>query len=767
MKHIYWVGLKESEIQACNFLFEGSVTFIGTGKNGNISFSSCKNFVINYNEDAIELDNFMRETLHGIIEKVPDVSFLCYTASHIYSLEDPEISKHIICGNDRDTLQLLRNKMNSRLWLKHHVPVLPTIILAGCECRYESLTGFFPNEAVFTVQGCLGSGGMDTYIMAADNHEAIRDKLFKNHLYIISPYKADSYSVNVHVLFMGDEYFISPGSLQISEVQDSRIMYHGCDFAEYHNVPEAIQDTVFENSRKIAEKIQLTSYIGVLGIDYLIADSEVYFLEINPRFQSSTSILNLALKRQDMPSIQEMLLGYWYQGKIPAKGVFDNLQIALSNYIIDYEEGIYDYGTYIQNISESPEIESLVLDGYRADVKTQPGASAFSIIFNGNITSLNVNGSYNIYDNIRPFPMKEISLKNQDDCKWLKFSILNQGVCFSDEAWEQASLFQPGVYSSLDIYITDNFVVNAPTEMPFHSLSPFRIQTIDGKLALHYGKCFITYITIDKKKEYCSQVTGNGINYQRISFIATDRLRIHHAPNCLFQTNGTGCKFCDVPGNCAHFTEEDIREVIDWHLEHSDFRHILIGGASGDYPGEYVQILDIVKYIKSKTDKPIYIMSLPPQDLSVLDKYYAAGVGEVAFNIEIYNREYAKRSMPGKGKITLDTYKKALLHSVQLWGNTGNVRSLLVYGLEKDADFLQGVEWLASNGIQPIISPFRALRGTEYAHTVPAATERLIKIFEKANRICQMYHINLGPDCIYCQNNTLSFNACGVSPCDN
>lgn len=123
--------------------------------------------------------------------------------------------------------------------------------------------------------------------------------------------------------------------------------------------------------------------------------------------------------------------------------------------------------------------------------------------------------------------------------------------------------------------------------------------------------------------------------------------------------------------------------------------------------------------------------------------------------------------MPGKGKITLDTYKKALLHSVQLWGNTGNVRSLLVYGLEKDADFLQGVEWLASNGIQPIISPFRALRGTEYAHTVPAATERLIKIFEKANRICQMYHINLGPDCIYCQNNTLSFNACGVSPSDN
>lgn len=141
-----------------------------------------------------------------------------------------------------------------------------------------------------------------------------------------------------------------------------------------------------------------------------------------------------------------------------------------------------------------------------------------------------------------------------------------------------------------------------------------------------------------------------GVNFQRISFIATDRLRIHHSPTCVFQTQKKGCKFCDVPGQSMYFDEDDINEVIDWHLKHSNFRHILIGGASGTYPQEYVRILKIVKYIRSKSDKPIYLMTLPPKENSILDEYYAAGVNEVAFNIEIYDRDAAKKSCPVRDK---------------------------------------------------------------------------------------------------------------------
>lgn len=763
MKHIYWVGVKESEIQACRHLFEGSVTFIGSGKDGNISFSSSNNYIINYNEDSLELDNFMKCTLHAIIKNVPDASFFCYTTSYIYSLEDPEINKHIICGNNRDTLQLLRNKMNCRLWLNKYVPVLPTIILSGAECQYSNLCSLFPEETIFTIQGCTGAGGIDTYIMSEGNQENIINKLFENHIYLISPYKANSYSTNIHVLFTQDNYYITPGSIQIVEYQDGRMIYRGSDFIEYQNIPRKILNKIIENTKIIASKLQLLQYKGILGIDYLISESEVYFLEINPRFQSSTPMLNLTLKEDGLPTIQELLIDVFYKGNIADKDILENLQVNYSSYIIDYENEKYDYKTYLQSINQSGEKIELILDGYKNNISCQSGASIFSITFRKNIISLNQNGNYNIYDNIKPYAPKRISLNAEADCKWLKFAIMNQGVHFLDAAKEQLPFFQKGVYSSLDIYITDCFIINAPTEMPFCSLSPFKIDYINGKLTLFYGSEIVSDVKIREKKEYCNQYTQNRINFQHISFIATDRLRIHHSPNCLFQTQGNGCKFCDVPGNSISFNENDIKEVIDWHLYNSDFRHILIGGASGDYPQEYLQILKIVKYIKSKSDKPIYIMTLPPEDITVLEEYYAAGVNEVAFNIEIYNRNYAKLIMPGKGKIPLSTYQNALLYSVKLWGNTGKVRSLLVYGLESDSTFLEGIEWLASNGIQPVISPFRALSGTVYANTAPPTTQNLMQIYDKASQICKKYNLNLGPDCIYCQNNTLSFDARVVS----
>jgi len=767
MKHIYWIGVKESEIRTCIHLFEGSVTFIGSGQNGNISFSASNDYIINYNEDSIELDNFMKKTLHEIIEIVPDVSFLCYTPSYIYSLEDEEINSHMICANNRNTLQLLRNKMNSRFWLNKYVPVLPTIILSGYECQFENLCSLFPDEVAFTIQGCTGAGGIDTFIMSSGNHEYISKCLLTNCIYLISPYKEKSYSTNIHALIVKDDYCITPGSIQIVEYQDGRMIYRGSDFVEYQNIPKYIREKIIQYTNIIVEKVQLLPYKGLLGIDYLIENDNVFFLEINPRFQSSTPMINLALKDVQLPSIQEILLDSFTKEKILYKELLENLQINYSSYIIDYEKGKYDYESYLYNAKHSYEIAEIVLDGFHHDIVCENGASVFSITVNKNIISINPNGKFNIYDNIKPYSSKEINLSLDTDCIWLKFSIMNQGIYFEDAAKKYISGYQKGVYSSLDIYISEQFIINAPIEVPLYTMSPFRINYIDSQLVLYYGNRFVCNISICSQKEYCNQYTKNGINFQHISFIATDRLRIHHSPNCLFQSQKEGCKFCDVAGDSISFSQDDIKEVIDWHLYNSNFDHILIGGASGNYPNEYIRILDIVKYIRKKSTKSIYIMTLPPDDSSILSQYYVAGVNEVAFNIEIYNRSIAKEIMPGKGKIPLSVYQDALLTSVKLWGKTGKVRSLLIYGLESDSTFLEGIEWLASNGIQPIISPFRALGETVYANTVPPSTQKLIRIYKKAAAICHQYNLNLGPNCIYCQNNTLSFNSRIVSSFDN
>lgn len=66
---------------------------------------------------------------------------------------------------------------------------------------------------------------------------------------------------------------------------------------------------------------------------------------------------------------------------------------------------------------------------------------------------------------------------------------------------------------------------------------------------------------------------------------------------------------------------------------------------------EYKQIIDISKFIRRiNSDIPIYLMSLPPTNKEVLKKYQQVGITEVAFNIEIWDRDLARQLMPGKGK---------------------------------------------------------------------------------------------------------------------
>ena len=72
----------------------------------------------------------------------------------------------------------------------------------------------------------------------------------------------------------------------------------------------------------------------------------------------------------------------------------------------------------------------------------------------------------------------------------------------------------------------------------------------------------------------------------------------------------------------------------------SKFRHILIGGGSEQRSTEYIRIIEIIQYLRSKTDKPVYLMALPPENIEILSEYYNAGIDEIAFNIEIFDNDF-------------------------------------------------------------------------------------------------------------------------------
>lgn len=754
MENLYWVGIKESEIRSCKNLFAGSITYNGSGKAGNIAYTHIYGEILNYNNDSAKLDSFMRNTLLNLIKKIPDIKFMFYTPYYAYFL-GAEIAHHTICLNEQTILSLLRDKMKTRLWLANTIPVLKTIVLPGTECSLPNLKKAIPGCDSFILQGCIGAGGNDTYVITQNSWDTVFNKLNDHEIYLLSPNLQYSYSVNIHVLIGKNIIFTSP-SIQIVESEDNRMVYHGADFIEYRNVPIRIKNKILELSKQIGEKIQCLGYKGVLGIDYLIEGNEVYFLEINPRFQASTPLINLELASTQSLTLQDILLNIFFEQEYLIPEL--KMTVNYSTYIIDATENNAFYSEYFQNISASNELEEVLPDGYYSDIRFENRASLFSLVLSSNIATINPNGNLNIHENIRPYPKCIPNPESKLGFLKLKSQLLVQGIRFSSKVYHflVAKGMRRGTYSSIDLYFNESLIINCPLDLKLCSISPFRVDYENDELTLFYIDCKISKVFIDFGIDYQELKTQNNISYGDISFLATDRLRIHHSLGCAYKTAHKGCMFCDVPASMNSLKIEDIYEVIDWHLKNSDFNHILIGGGSSVRDLEPSRILSIIRYIRMHTNKSIYLMSLPPRKPEILSEYFQAGLDEIAFNIEIFDRKQALRFMPYKGAISLSEYQNALICAVKLWGNTGKVKCLLVYGLETDKSFLSGIHWFASHGVQPIISVFRPLRNTEMQDRIPPESGSLQKIYFDTLSICQSYNLYPGPECLFCQNNTLS-----------
>ena len=352
------------------------------------------------------------------------------------------------------------------------------------------------------------------------------------------------------------------------------------------------------------------------------------------------------------------------------------------------------------------------------------------------------------------FELISVSLEN-------KISLLNQGVIITDASKRyinELGKIRNAVFSAVDITIFNSLHINCPRKLKFGNFTPWKIDVNkDGILMLYFYNNEISEVTLDLDDVYCNNLIIKDVKFSDICFWATDRLRVHHSLSCCMKNQGVGCKFCEVTSDSRSISIDDILYVVDFYLEKANtFRHFLIGGGSEPREIEYKNILKIVRHIRKKSSKGIYVMSLPPKDLHVLKEYYDAGVTEIGFNIELFDQDIALNYMPGKGKILRQEYFMALKEAVKYWGNTGKVRSLMIIGLESEDSILQGIRELCKIGVMPILSVFRPIPGTNTENIVPPSNKFLKDIYIKGTMICKEFSLNLGPECPSCQNNTLS-----------
>ncbi len=765
MGPLFWSGPRESDIYYTDDMFDGSVTFYGSGKNGNRSFCQESHVRIEHNASHPDASDFILSWQLQKIREYPDCRFMSYNPNCLTGAPD-EIIEHTLCLNDADLMRRLNDKLEFRKLAEGIVPLLDARESYGRDCTYESLSSRpeFSGYDAFIVQELIASGGHGTFYLTGQDEEEILRYIDGDSRYLVSGYVWDNIPVNMHVVIFDRDIVLLPGSIQVIQNVNDRLLYRGADFIAYRDIPEKAVLEWKQLSLRLSRKIQALGYRGVLGIDAMLAGDQIYFLEINNRFQGSSIVLNRALSEKGLPSLQRMDQDAFYSsdGRIGRKRELEELEVPYSLYIfINEGDGVHSRHMY-QAVQREKTVAGVISEGDPFSCRIEDLAYQFAVIFSTDILSLCDGGTcVRLHPNVCAVPESWDRRIRNGDLSALKTSLINRGAVLSKAAIryiEAHGKMREGTYFSLDIYLSGIYV-NCPLSVKMASLSPFLIdmdQEADTLCLKFYGR-YLAPIQYDRKWDLLEGKLHDGTPLGQICFLATDRLRLQNNPFCTFPEHGLGCSFCEAGGIHNHFGVRQILEAIDLLFRQEDlpFRHILIGGLSNDIGKEKEVILQMCARIRRYTDMPVYLMCLPPSAKEV-EMYHRAGVTEFGFNLEIYDRALARKYMPGKGCIPLHRYLEAFEAAVACAGDRGAVRCAFIVGLEPESSLLEGIEEVCKRGVAPVLSVFRPIPGTTLQDRIPPSDEWLYGVMEKAEEICARYRLTLGPECPACRNNTLT-----------
>ncbi len=702
-----------------------------------------------------KFNKFIERRMSQILVEHPNAKFIFYNPKTAYYI-NKSLRQYVLCLNDKSILNLLNDKIYTRYWLRRYVPVLPSTVIDAPNLSFQELENSLCYAKEYVVQRNRSSGGLGTFILSREN--GMLSILKKNYqeLFIISPYIQNGFAVNINAIIGMKNTILMPPSLQVSERNKERILYHGADYAASNNISVHTLNQLKDYSKKILSRIKQLGYLGIIGLDFLVTEKDIYFLEVNPRYQASSFLINIALKENNYPSLSKMNLDAFYSQKL-LDSRCQHLQVNYSFYKYFYSKNAVHLFHVFQKATVGKYVKEIVTDGWSPNMPIDEEAYCYSIIFRTNIVSVNPDYYCDIYSNI--YGEEDFIRKNLGTEIGLKIALINQGCTICPKAnqyLQSQGNVKKAVFNAIDFKLSSGIPINAPVNLKFSELSPFTINFTD-KLSLYYYDKEITEIKIEMLPKWNDQKTKNGIPFSRIAYLSTDRLRLKHESVCAFKKSDNGCFFCNVPSKSIKFAQSDFIEVLDTLLSKPDFRHILIGGGSGEPETEIKRIIFLARAIRAKDKNiPIYLMSIPPNNTEVLNAYKEAGINEVAFNIEIWDRLLAEKLMPGKGKISLTHYIDILKESTNLWGKNGNVRTALIVGLNQKKMLLNATEYLCKLGIQPMFSIFRPMIGTKLETMVPPSNQILFSIYQDATKICAKYHMELGPSCKDCRNNMLA-----------
>lgn len=760
---LVWVGVRESDISHTDPLFFRSVTIHGSGENGNISMDHSLGKRFNHNSDMTEYDRFFQESIQMIIKSDPDARFVFYDNIDAASFSQ-EIQDRIIYKNSERLLTELDDKLLLKKWAQGIVDVLPYKTTSAKDITPDFIKQAFPFAKKLVVQKSESYGGNGTFLISADSTNRFENLIIDpNEQVILTEYQENCIPVNIHCVIYPETHLLFPPSIQLINCDQYQLAYIGSDYSAYRHLSKQQKRLVSETSDKICCTLCEMGYRGVCGIDLILTEEKCRFMEVNGRFQASSSLLNEYLFAAGFPSLYEYHIDAFTHNSCSLPHPPHTAEGGMLVYYADVSE---EYDTRLKWMYYSLQNQSdfsVVDDSLDWQAPIEQGSYLFQLRSKKSISCITYQNTVRIHPNtvISPYWINNDS--SHENLLKLKIMLLTRGVSITPAAW---NAMQNGhdidweEFDAVTIRLFHSIWITSPSFESWYDLSPLSIDhnTEQDQFYLKFYHNTLFPIEIMESDPLSDRMTKNGHRFSDIVYLNPDRLRVYHRNGCALQYKGVGCRFCDLFGCEKDFGLDDIMEAASHYFENEKVQHFLIGGGSELSEKECSHIVTLVQFIHEHTGKHIYLMSQPICSKELLWRLKESGITEVAFNVEIFNRKTARMIMPGKSRHTLEYYEECLRNAVEIWGREGEVRSAVVLGFDSMEDFKRGIRRLCEIGVAPMLSVFRPCPDTPLEDYCPPTEDEIYRYYLEADRICSHYQVKLGPSCRACQNNTVTLD---------
>lgn len=344
--------------------FDVSITFWGSNTGNNHSFCTIERVKDNY---GIEFSNFVIKILEEYIDKNDDVKIHFYNNSFAYKLTSlyPTLCNYIVHINSKRAFDILRHKTLSRVWLQNCVEVPQFAYLSKNEISYDRLVHKFGGHKRFVIQKSISGGGNGTYLVNNNNCSNVLCSLDSDEVYLTSPYYENNISLSCHLIISQNRVAIFPVSEQILKYEGNRISYCGNKYIDYLS---NLSVNVKKVAMVVGNRLQAIDYRGICGLDFIFTDNRILLIEINPRYQGSSYLINAALKCSKLPSLFELNeLSFNENLSDDVLSSIENMDISYESYICNYE------GMTSINLGNIPQGANVFFDGLQNVHKCEQG----------------------------------------------------------------------------------------------------------------------------------------------------------------------------------------------------------------------------------------------------------------------------------------------------------------------------------------------------------------------------------------------------------